>query len=531
MKYLDNPLLLHLSNSLSNIRTPETRIYVRFEAYSVKPMRQERRMYKEMEEAYMSGQEEMEEMSFSPEMREAGLSSCFGRLDEKESRKVHFLLVSTLNSAFPDNDFHSLQPSQFTRERSAAEVLSTVTTSLLGPGAGAAPMIFSSLGVSPPQTGTSAPAAGPSSLPNQSGSPSNLSSGPSTNLPNPHIYRVLNDVVPLEECEVYSWFPEPEYDPHLDAEDGEITEDGMDSDSESSDGSPLLDGIPSTLDIDMEAETPASWGAGGMDLDDVPESPIVPQTVQEGLADADRELRRKKRRGGLLWSQNYFFYAKRTKRILFLTCWCRRRPSQVQAPPIEDGTSFPLPISSSFGSTPALTPQVGTQTRSSRSHRVHNRSNARPTRRSKLTIRDPRAEREASTIPIRGMETPRPRVQPATPRLASSAPSLISALSPQAALAKMSVGGFRPKQTPARAAMNATGTRVTGGGGGGGGGGGMTPRTATATTLPPSTGVENENRIRREGSKSSTPGGGTLMGMGTNVVDSVPGTKGKRVKV
>ena len=25
-------------------------------------------------------------MSFSPEMREAGLSSCFGRLDEKESR-------------------------------------------------------------------------------------------------------------------------------------------------------------------------------------------------------------------------------------------------------------------------------------------------------------------------------------------------------------------------------------------------------------------------------------------------------------
>ena len=61
MKYLDNLLLIHLSNSLSNIRTPETRIHVRFEAYSVKPMRQERRMYKEMEEAYVSGQEELEE--------------------------------------------------------------------------------------------------------------------------------------------------------------------------------------------------------------------------------------------------------------------------------------------------------------------------------------------------------------------------------------------------------------------------------------------------------------------------------------
>ena len=92
-------------------------------------------------------------MSFSPEMREAGLSSCFGRLDEKESRyvatrivhmaltsggyvwgssKVHFLLVSTLNSAFPDNDFSSLRPDHFTRERSAAQVLGHLSGSLLG---------------------------------------------------------------------------------------------------------------------------------------------------------------------------------------------------------------------------------------------------------------------------------------------------------------------------------------------------------------------------------------------------------------
>ena len=61
MKYLDNPLLIHLSNTLSNVPTPEASIHVRFEAYSVKPIGRERKMYKEMEEAYMSGQEEMDE--------------------------------------------------------------------------------------------------------------------------------------------------------------------------------------------------------------------------------------------------------------------------------------------------------------------------------------------------------------------------------------------------------------------------------------------------------------------------------------
>ena len=61
MKYLDLPILTHLSNSLSDLPTPEYKVQVRFEAYSVKPIGKERKMYREMEEAYMSGQEEMEE--------------------------------------------------------------------------------------------------------------------------------------------------------------------------------------------------------------------------------------------------------------------------------------------------------------------------------------------------------------------------------------------------------------------------------------------------------------------------------------
>lgn len=61
MKYLDNPTLLQLSHTLSDIPTPEYKVNVRFEAYSVKPIGKEKKMYKEMEEAYQSEQEGMDE--------------------------------------------------------------------------------------------------------------------------------------------------------------------------------------------------------------------------------------------------------------------------------------------------------------------------------------------------------------------------------------------------------------------------------------------------------------------------------------
>lgn len=65
MKYLDYPQLSQLSSSLSNNPAPDVKLKVRIEAYSVKPIGKERKMFKEMEEAYVSEQEEMAE-SVSP---------------------------------------------------------------------------------------------------------------------------------------------------------------------------------------------------------------------------------------------------------------------------------------------------------------------------------------------------------------------------------------------------------------------------------------------------------------------------------
>lgn len=45
--------------------------------------------------------------------------------------KVHYLLVSTLNSAFPGYDFSALRPDHFMREISVSQVLSNLSSNLL----------------------------------------------------------------------------------------------------------------------------------------------------------------------------------------------------------------------------------------------------------------------------------------------------------------------------------------------------------------------------------------------------------------
>lgn len=61
MRYLDYPSLTYLSTHLTNEPSPEVRVNVRLEVYSTKAIRKETKMFNRMEEAYLSGQDEMEE--------------------------------------------------------------------------------------------------------------------------------------------------------------------------------------------------------------------------------------------------------------------------------------------------------------------------------------------------------------------------------------------------------------------------------------------------------------------------------------
>lgn len=101
----------------------------------------------------------------------------------------------------------------------------------------------------------------------------------------------------------------------------------------------MLDGFGggTGMEIEMDGDYQASWGQAGMELDDVPEIPLLDGSVRYGVAgdggmksrrnsmmekidlssspfmtpvDGQEEWNGERRVGGLLWSANYFFYSK-----------------------------------------------------------------------------------------------------------------------------------------------------------------------------------------------------------------------------
>lgn len=133
----------------------------------------------------------------------------------------------------------------------------------------------------------------PSSFDLSSGSLPSLS-----NLDDINLYRALNQVISMDDSDVYSWFPEPEYDPHMDSiEDGdredyiEEEEEGMDVEDENSGDRSDTWGTGMDLDMEMEIEGEDRRNSGRQPVSDVWEAP-------------------ERRVGGLLWSANYFFYNK-----------------------------------------------------------------------------------------------------------------------------------------------------------------------------------------------------------------------------
>lgn len=76
-------------------------------------------------------------LSISPEMRASGLYSPFGSLDDKHARQTHWLLVSTLNLAYPDHDFSSVRADQFQREAGGVQGVLGALTGVMNMGSNA----------------------------------------------------------------------------------------------------------------------------------------------------------------------------------------------------------------------------------------------------------------------------------------------------------------------------------------------------------------------------------------------------------
>ncbi|KAI7885255.1 Maf1-domain-containing protein [Lichtheimia hyalospora FSU 10163] len=166
MKFLEIDSLDAL-NSIFEWETTECILNGRIEAYSCKSAGSDKKLFKQLENKY-SPAVDLTVGSISPD--DLQVISPFGRLDEAAPRRTFFYLLATLNAAYPDNDFSEVRPDQFSKQHSLDLVINSVNTTLF-------------------------------------------------NLGNDFIinrYRmwdILDDLVQLKECDVYSYNPDSDDDP------------------------------------------------------------------------------------------------------------------------------------------------------------------------------------------------------------------------------------------------------------------------------------------------------------------------------
>ncbi|KAF7316937.1 hypothetical protein HMN09_00428000 [Mycena chlorophos] len=310
MKFLHCPSLAELSQAL-DYEGPECSVHTRIEAYSCKQIKRDKKLFKHLENNYQL------DVSSSPPLpswtgldREAEMTP-FGPICKESSRKTFALLVSTLNNAFPDHEFENIQPGHFNKEESGAAVLNALSDTLVTPHrAGvAAPRTYSSY---PPRTSEFFPSSEPtSSSPLSSILRSPLAPPPIVSGTHPTLFRLIDEVIGLAECEVFSYTPEMDSDPHANDfsdEDNDV--------SDSEEGSSSDEELFEFDDYDVDELAPSGRFKS---------SAATPRAALGSSLSKYLPTLGTKRRGTLLWSSHWFFLNRKLKRILFISIWARSR--------------------------------------------------------------------------------------------------------------------------------------------------------------------------------------------------------------
>lgn len=308
MKYIEFPELARLSEALTH-EGSECSVHTRIEAYSCKNINRDKKLFRSLEHAYN------EEVAHSPPVpsfitldRDAEMTP-FGPMDKHASRKTLYLLIATLNVAFPDHEFSDVRPAHFCKEQDGASVLNTLSQTLVTP---------NRLGYRAPRTYSSyassdfAPSASPSNVfrPRSPNVPPPLVAGT-----HPTLYRMLDDIIGLPDCEVFSYVPDIAADPH--AVDYIDTED--DSGSAGEDESSADDDEEAFAFDDYDIDEMEGSRKGRSSWRDEPSVRRWSDTEDE-VSPLRVRLRRK---GGLLWSSHWFFLNRKMKRILFISICAR----------------------------------------------------------------------------------------------------------------------------------------------------------------------------------------------------------------
>ena len=304
MKYIENPALARLAQSLTH-QGPECLVRTRMEAYSCKNIKRDKKLFKTLEDAYK------DEASHSPSLpswlaldQEAEMTP-FGPIDKHASRKTLYLLIATLNIAFPDYDFSDVRPSHFVKEDNGAEILNSLSNTLAA---------SHRTGIAAPRTYSSYLPSSSDIFPPVATSPYNriayspLDPPPIISGTHPALFRLIDDVIGLSECEVFSYTPEIEADPH--ANDFSDDED---------DTAPLAE-------EESSSEDDVTFEFDDYDIDEIKTRQDIrsKSDAESALADEVSSLYYR-RRGALLWSSHWFFLNRKLRRILYISVWARSR--------------------------------------------------------------------------------------------------------------------------------------------------------------------------------------------------------------
>ncbi|GAA5884641.1 hypothetical protein JCM6882_005331 [Rhodosporidiobolus microsporus] len=320
MKFLEISELDVLSNALS-MSTPTLKVTTRIEAYSCKQVSKERKLFKTLESELI--QDISHSTSVSPPEHHPGLlDSAFGPLDKPQSRKTLWLLIGLLNVAFPDHDFSKVRPEEFRREESPRAVLASLSAAVDHLRSPTNQRSFSSFPGSSAFGIPSSPYSDPIALPGTT--PTNDDAIPT----NPFLRQVLDPIIDLAECEVFTYTPDMDSDPHAAESDDEGDDDFDDDAFERDDDDSLgfeMEGVDSSsmsgLSRSYGSNRPSPFTAGSWAHRSPMKSiaSVFPPAGGASGADSDVESST----GGLLWSTFQFLYNRKAKRIVFLNAWAR----------------------------------------------------------------------------------------------------------------------------------------------------------------------------------------------------------------
>lgn len=306
------------------------------------------------------------------------LQSPFGRLDNKDCRKTFWLLIATLNAAYPDHDFSRVKVQDFHAD-SPRLVLLKLSEAFHqdGPRTNFASTL-GALSTSPGCAPTDS--VDPSDHFSSTSHPYPRSKPDSLNGIHPLISDVLDPVIDLSNCQVYSYSPDPDSDPHAVVSDEDDEEIESVASSIYGQNRPEIlqpacprhsteetmweiEGLETPIYIQSHADpTNLSCQSSSLPIRSIstPSSPLTTGSPLGGLSDPSRAPGRassdqnpyrqdpshscivrsvpvlsplassydstveEESAGGLLWSSHYFFYNRKMKRILFISTWGRK---------------------------------------------------------------------------------------------------------------------------------------------------------------------------------------------------------------